>query len=59
MRDVPKPSHLQAAIMRGAIDVDQIDSCRLGGERKSPAVMLMAVKYNLPQVLRTPVAWTV
>ena len=35
-------------IMRGAIDVVQIDACRLGGINEVLAVMLMAAKYNLP-----------
>jgi len=35
-------------IMRGAIDVVQIDSCRLGGVIEILAVMLMAAKYQLP-----------
>jgi len=35
-------------IMRGAIDVVQIDSCRLGGVNEILAVMLMAAKYSLP-----------
>lgn len=35
-------------IMRGAIDVVQIDSCRLGGVNEILAVMLMAAKYMLP-----------
>jgi L-fuconate dehydratase len=35
-------------IMRGAIDVVQIDSCRLGGVNEILAVMLMAAKHNLP-----------
>ncbi|WP_428508940.1 L-fuconate dehydratase [Roseateles sp.] len=35
-------------IMRGAIDVVQIDSCRLGGVNEVLAVMLMAAKYDLP-----------
>lgn len=35
-------------IMRGAIDVVQIDSCRLGGVNEILAVMLMAAKYQLP-----------
>jgi len=35
-------------IMRGAIDVVQIDSCRLGGVNEILAVMLMAAKYGLP-----------
>ena len=34
-------------IMRGAIDVVQIDACRLGGVNEVLAVMLMAAKYNL------------
>lgn len=34
-------------IMRGAIDVVQIDSCRLGGINEILAVMLMAAKYDL------------
>jgi len=34
-------------IMRGAIDVVQIDSCRLGGINEILAVMLMATKYGL------------
>ncbi|MEM6052936.1 L-fuconate dehydratase [Erwinia sp. P7711] len=35
-------------IMRGAIDVVQIDACRMGGVNEILAVMLMAAKYNLP-----------
>ncbi len=35
-------------IMRGAIDVVQIDSCRLGGVNEILAVMLMAAKQGLP-----------
>lgn len=35
-------------IMRGAIDVVQIDACRLGGLNEILAVLLMAAKYNLP-----------
>ncbi len=35
-------------IMRGAIDVVQIDSCRLGGVNEILAVMLMAAKYQVP-----------
>jgi L-fuconate dehydratase len=35
-------------IMRGAIDVVQIDSCRLGGVNEILAVLLMAAKYQLP-----------
>ena len=35
-------------IMRGAIDVVQIDACRLGGVNEILAVMLMAAKYKLP-----------
>lgn len=35
-------------IMREAIDVVQIDACRLGGVNEVLAVMLMAAKYNLP-----------
>ena len=34
-------------IMRGAIDVVQIDACRLGGVNEVLAVMLMAAKYKL------------
>ncbi len=34
-------------IMRGAIDVVQIDSCRIGGVNEILAVMLMAAKYDL------------
>ncbi len=34
-------------IMRGAIDVVQIDSCRLGGVNEILAVLLMAAKYDL------------
>jgi len=34
-------------IMRGAIDVVQIDACRLGGVNEILAVMLMAAKYGL------------
>ena len=35
-------------IMRGAIDVVQVDSCRLGGVNEILAVMVMADKYGLP-----------
>jgi L-fuconate dehydratase len=35
-------------IMRGAIDVVQIDACRLGGVNEVMAVLLMAAKYDLP-----------
>jgi len=35
-------------IMRGAIDVVQIESCRLGGVNEILAVLLMAAKYQLP-----------
>ncbi len=35
-------------IKDGAIDVVQIDSCRMGGLNEVLAVMLMAAKYNLP-----------
>lgn len=35
-------------IMREAIDVVQIDACRLGGVNEVLAVMLMAARYNLP-----------
>jgi L-fuconate dehydratase len=35
-------------IMRGAIDVVQIDACRLGGLNEVLAVLLMAAKHGLP-----------
>ena len=35
-------------IMRGAIDIVQIDACRLGGLNEVLAVLLMAAKYDLP-----------
>lgn len=35
-------------IMRGALDVVQIDACRLGGVNEVLAVMLMAAKHGLP-----------
>lgn len=35
-------------IMRGAIDVVQIDACRLGGVNEVLAVLLMAARYDLP-----------
>src|SRR5450631_6862 len=35
-------------IMRGAIDIVQIDSCRVGGVNEILAVLLMAAKYGLP-----------
>ncbi|MFC2251597.1 L-fuconate dehydratase [Labrys portucalensis] len=35
-------------IMRGAIDVVQIDACRLGGVNEILAILLMAAKYDLP-----------
>ena len=34
--------------MRGAIDVVQIDSCRLGGVNEVLAVLLMAARHDLP-----------
>ena len=36
--------------MRGAIDVVQIDACRLGGVNEVLAVMLMAAKHGLEVV---------
>ena len=35
-------------IMEGALDIVQIDSCRMGGLNKVLTVMLMAAKYHLP-----------
>ena len=35
-------------IKQGAIDIVQIDSCRMGGLNEVLAVMLMAAKYDLP-----------
>ena len=35
-------------IMGGAIDVVQVDACRLGGMNEILAVLLMAAKYKLP-----------
>jgi L-fuconate dehydratase len=35
-------------IMREALDIVQIDACRLGGVNEVLAVMLMAAKYDLP-----------
>jgi len=35
-------------ITRGAIDVVQIDACRLGGVNEILAVLLLAAKYGLP-----------
>jgi L-fuconate dehydratase len=35
-------------IMRGAIDIVQIDACRVGGVNEILAVLLMAAKYGLP-----------
>jgi len=35
-------------IAQGAIDIVQIDSCRMGGLNEVLAVLLMAAKYNLP-----------
>ncbi|MEO9229373.1 MAG: L-fuconate dehydratase [Devosia sp.] len=35
-------------IMRGAIDIVQIDACRIGGLNEVLSVLLMAVKYGLP-----------
>ncbi len=35
-------------VMRGAIDVVQLDACRLGGVNEVLAVMLIAAKYDLP-----------
>ena len=35
-------------IMSGAIDVVQVDACRLGGMNEILAVLLMAAKYGLP-----------
>lgn len=37
-------------LMTGAIDVCQIDACRLGGVNEALAVMLMAKKYQVPIV---------
>jgi L-fuconate dehydratase len=35
-------------IMRGAVDIVQIDACRIGGVNEILAVLLMAAKYELP-----------
>ena len=35
-------------ITEGAIDIVQVDSCRMGGLNEVLAVMLMAAKYDLP-----------
>jgi L-fuconate dehydratase len=35
-------------IMRGALDVVQLDNCRLAGLNEVLAVLLMAAKYDLP-----------
>jgi len=35
-------------IMAGAIDIVQIDACRIGGVNEILAVLLMAAKYDLP-----------
>ncbi|MQT11771.1 L-fuconate dehydratase [Segnochrobactrum spirostomi] len=35
-------------IMRGAIDIVQIDACRIGGLNEVFSVLLMAAKYGLP-----------
>jgi L-fuconate dehydratase len=35
-------------IMRGAIDIVQIDACRIGGVNEILSVLLMAAKYGLP-----------
>lgn len=35
-------------ITRGAIDIVQIDACRIGGLNEVLSVLLMAAKYNLP-----------
>ena len=35
-------------IQAGAIDVCQIDSCRVGGVNEILAILLMAAKYNIP-----------
>ncbi|RYP81821.1 hypothetical protein DL770_005776 [Monosporascus sp. CRB-9-2] len=37
-------------LMAGAIDVCQIDACRMGGVNEVLAVLLMAKKYNVPIV---------
>ena len=37
-------------LMNGAIDICQIDACRLGGVNEAMAVMLMAKKFNVPIV---------
>ena len=35
-------------ITRGAIDIVQIDACRIGGLNEVLSVLLMAAKYGLP-----------
>ena len=35
-------------IMRGAIDIVQVDACRIGGLNEVLAVLLMAARYDLP-----------
>ena len=36
--------------MQGAIDICQIDACRMGGVNEVFAVLLMAKKYDMPIV---------
>ena len=47
-RNVQNRIVFKQLIMRGAIDVVQIDACRMGGVNEVLAVLLMAAKYGLP-----------
>jgi len=39
-------------IVQGAIDVCQIDACRMGGVNEVLAILLIAKKYNIPSVIK-------
>ena len=44
----PEPRDLQAAAQAEAIDVCQIDTCRLGGVNEVIAVLLLAARFGMP-----------
>ena len=43
-----QPHRLQAAVAVGAIDVLQIDACRVGGINENLAILLLAAAYGVP-----------
>ena len=47
-RGGPHPIGKVVGVTRGAIDIVQIDACRVGGLNEVLSILLMAAKYGLP-----------